>query len=87
MEMKFCQSCAMPLGGKQEELGTNADGSKNSEYCCWCYKDGAFTADISMQEMIDFCAGPMVEHNPEMSREEALQIMQKYFPTLKRWKK
>ena len=26
-EMKFCQSCGMPL--TQEILGTNADGSKN----------------------------------------------------------
>ena len=27
MEMKFCQSCGMPL--TPEILGTNADGSKN----------------------------------------------------------
>lgn len=30
MEMKFCQSCGMPL--TPEILGTNADGSKNEEY-------------------------------------------------------
>ena len=41
METKFCQSCGMPLQ-KNEELGTNHDGSKNEEYCCYCYKDGAF---------------------------------------------
>ena len=28
METKFCQSCGMPLQ-KNEELGTNHDGSKN----------------------------------------------------------
>lgn len=39
METKFCQSCGMPLQ-KNEELGTNHDGSKNEEYCCYCYKDG-----------------------------------------------
>ena len=38
-EMKFCQSCGMPLS--EEVLGTNADGSKNEEYCIYCYKDGA----------------------------------------------
>ena len=27
-EMKFCQSCGMPL--TNEMLGTNADGSKNA---------------------------------------------------------
>ena len=37
METKFCQSCGMPLQ-KNEELGTNHDGSKNEEYCCYCYK-------------------------------------------------
>ena len=31
METKFCQSCGMPLQ-KNEELGTNHDGSKNEEY-------------------------------------------------------
>lgn len=30
MEMKFCQSCGMPL--TPEILGTNADGSKSEEY-------------------------------------------------------
>ena len=38
METKFCQSCGMPLQ-KNEELGTNHDGSKNEEYCCYCYKE------------------------------------------------
>ena len=37
MEMKFCQSCGMPLS--PEVLGTNADGSKNEEYCIYCYKN------------------------------------------------
>ena len=34
-KMKFCQSCGMPL--TDEVLGTNADGSKNEEYCMYCY--------------------------------------------------
>ena len=46
MKMKFCQSCGMPL--TPEILGTNADGSKNEEYCIYCYKDGAFTGDFNM---------------------------------------
>ena len=29
-EMKFCQSCGMPL--TEDVLGTNADGSKNEDY-------------------------------------------------------
>ena len=35
---KFCQSCAMPM--TDEQFGTNADGSKNEDYCIYCFKDG-----------------------------------------------
>ena len=31
MKQKLCQSCGMPL--TEEVLGTNADGSKNEDYC------------------------------------------------------
>ena len=51
--MKFCQSCAMPM--TEELYGSNKDGSKNEDYCIYCYENGEFTADISMEEMIDFC--------------------------------
>jgi len=36
MEEKICQSCAMPMN-KEEDFGTNADGSKNEEYCTHCF--------------------------------------------------
>ncbi|MBO6082186.1 MAG: zinc ribbon domain-containing protein, partial [Bacteroidales bacterium] len=39
-DMKFCQSCGMPL--TKDVFGTNADGSKNEDYCMYCYKDGKF---------------------------------------------
>ena len=38
--MKFCQSCGMPLQA-EDQWGTNADGSLNEEYCCYCYQKGA----------------------------------------------
>ena len=44
----------MPLA--QEVLGTNADGSKNEDYCIYCYKDGKFLQDCTMEEMIEHCA-------------------------------
>ncbi|MBP0981119.1 MAG: zinc ribbon domain-containing protein [Oscillospiraceae bacterium] len=83
MEMKFCQSCGMPLS--DEVLGTEANGAKNEEYCIYCYKDGGFTADCSMDEMIEFCVAPMKDAHPEMTREEIVEGMRKFFPTLKRW--
>ena len=37
------------------QLGTEADGTKSREYCNYCYENGAFTANCTMEEMIDFC--------------------------------
>ena len=62
METKYCQSCGMPLQ-KQEELGSNRDGSKNEEFCCYCYKDGAFTQDCTLEQMIEHCAQFVAEFN------------------------
>ena len=84
-KMKFCQSCAMPLT-KDEDYGTNKDGSKNEDYCVYCFKDGAFTAECTMDEMIEFCVPHMASGNPGMSKDEARKQMQGFFPSLKRWK-
>jgi len=87
MEMKFCQSCGMPLS--DELLGTNADGSKNSDYCIYCYKDGQFTIDCTMEEMIEHCAQFTDEINKQsgqnLTLEQAKDGMRKFFPYLKRW--
>ena len=87
--MKFCQSCGMPL--TDEVLGTNADGSKNEEYCMYCYKDGKFTQECTMDEMIEHCAKFVGEFNDgsgqQLTREEAIGQMKMYFPHLKRWRK
>ena len=87
--MKFCQSCGMPL--TDEVLGTNADGSKNEEYCMYCYKDGKFTQDCTMDEMIEHCAQFVGDFNDgsglQLTREEAIGRMKMYFPHLKRWRK
>ena len=78
----------MPLN--TENLGTNADGSKNENYCMYCYKDGKFTNDCTMDEMIEFCAQFVDEVNKNMpkpmTKEEYKQMMRKYFPMLKRWR-
>jgi radical SAM superfamily enzyme len=44
----------MPL--TNEVFGTNADGTSNEDYCIYCYKDGKFTQDMTMEQMIDLCA-------------------------------
>ncbi|MCL2727882.1 MAG: peptide-methionine (S)-S-oxide reductase MsrA, partial [Bacteroidales bacterium] len=85
----FCQSCAMPMTAT-EHFGTNKDLTANKEYCCFCYNEGDFTEEITMDEMIERCAEFMEEHyqnsqNP-ITKEEAVRQMQQYFPLLKRWK-
>lgn len=82
--MVFCQSCAMPLGSP-EDHGTNADGSRNQDYCRYCYENGAFTSQSTMEEMIDFCVPYSKEHYG--SEEAAKKALQEWFPQLKRWKK
>ena len=87
---QFCQSCGMPLT-RAEDCGTNADGSVNYDYCQYCYKDGKFLQDCTMDEMIEHCAQFVDEvnkHMPKpMTREEYIQMMQGFFPMLKRWRK
>lgn len=77
----------MPL--TEEVSGTNADGSNNGEYCMWCFKDGAFAADMTMDEMIGHCLKYLDEFNAaggtNYTKESAREEMQKFFPQLKRW--
>lgn len=84
MEMKICQSCGMPM--KEEQYGTNGDGSVNDKYCCYCYKDGEFAQKRTMEEMADFCAPFEVEGGRCKTVEEAKAGLMEYFPTLERWK-
>lgn len=89
MEQKFCQSCGMPLTSS-DLLGTNTDETPNDEYCCYCFKDGKFTQDITMNEMINNCVQYLDEFNKDSAqkytKEEAIEQMNLFFPQLKRWK-
>lgn len=88
MESKFCQSCGMPL--TNEILGTNADGTPNEEYCIYCYKDGKFTQDMNMEQMIEHCAQFTDEINKgsgqNLSKEQMKEMLRKYLSQLNRWK-
>ncbi len=87
MVQKFCQSCGMPL--TDDVLGTKADGTKNEDYCQYCFKDGAFTTDCTMEEMVEMCARPVDEFNKHtgqhLSLEEYKEGLRQFYPTLKRW--
>ena len=85
MEEKYCQSCGMPMKGSQELYGTELDGSKNLDYCQYCYKDGGFTFHGTLDEMIEICVPPMVQANEGMTEKSAREMMRQFFPMLKRW--
>ena len=89
-EQKFCQSCGMPLADAND-LGTNADGSANDEYCKYCFAGGRFVQECTMDEMIEHCAQFVAEFNKDsdrkLTREEAIGQMKMFFPHLKRWRK
>lgn len=67
-----------PLGG-----GTNADGSRSSEYCSHCFRDGKFTEpNITLAEMVSKVEGKLRSmHFPGfLARRFAKDI-----PSLRRW--
>lgn len=86
----FCQSCGMPMQ-TAELFGTDKDGSANQDYCCYCYKDGAFVQDCTMEGMIEHCVQFLDQFNgacdTKYTKEEAIAQMKAYFPRLKRWAK
>lgn len=80
-----CQSCGMKM--QHEDYGKNADGSTNTEYCKYCYPDGKFNKEETMEEMIKGNLQFLDEKTREaLTEEEAIEEMRAYFPLLKRWK-
>ena len=88
MKEKICQSCGIPL--EADGRGTNADGSLSEDYCVHCLKDGAFTADLTMEEMAEFCAQYAETFNLSndklFSREAFKYVLLASYPKLKRWR-
>ena len=84
-EMKICQSCGMPLT-KEEHFGTNADGTINEKWCCYCFKDGVL-GECTLEEMIDICAPIEVRDGRAKTLEEAKEQLKGYLSSLERWKK
>lgn len=85
MELKqFCQSCSMPLD-RPEMAGTEKDGSKSSEYCVYCYRDGAFlNPGMNLDEM-----KKLVREQMELRKidESVINMAIGSLPMLKRWRK
>ncbi len=74
----------MPIDNR-EDRGTEKDGSKNNEYCKYCYQNGAFVnPNMTMEEMKAFLSTQTAKMNlPGEVVQHSLAIL----PYLKRWKK
>ena len=75
-----CQSCGMPL--TPEHMGREQDGALNQHYCEWCWNNGAFLRDCTVEEMVEQCL-PHMPGDPEANRTYMAELL----PTLDRWKK
>lgn len=75
----ICQCCGMPL--EDDILGRETDGTLNEDYCKWCYDEGTFLTDCTMEEMIDLCLPHM-----QGDKQAARTYLESVLPTLKRWK-
>ena len=80
----ICQSCSMPLTD-ESLLGTEKDGSKNHEYCKYCYQNGSFVNEgITVDQMSSFIQQKMKEmHIDSEVTSKAVNVL----PYLKRWRK
>ena len=82
-QIPICQSCSMPLR-RAEDCGTNKDGSKNQEYCHFCFVDGKFTnPELTLDQQIEKMAGTAAKMN--IPQDAARKMAQTILPTLKRW--
>jgi len=72
----------MPI--EQVELrGTEKDGSKSSEYCCYCYQKGVFLSPgMTLEQMTDVVKSQMKMRNIDGA---IIALAVDSLPHLKRW--
>ena len=78
----YCQSCSMPLDNPDLQ-GTEKDGSKNAEYCKYCYQQGAFiNPGMTLKEMTSLVITQMEKMNIDS---RTIDMAVNSLPHLKRW--
>ena len=81
---RTCQCCTYPLNNT-DELGTNKDGTWNTDYCIYCYKDGEWVdPNLTVEGIIEFTIPYMT--SPSLTAEEVRKRLEEWVPTLKRWR-
>jgi len=80
----LCQSCGMPMQ-KPEDFGTIADGSKNKDYCCYCFQNGKFTFNGTFEEYKEMQVKIAVK-KMNMPEDKAREMVNTVLPKLMRWR-
>lgn len=84
-----CQSCGARLE-QDSDRGTEADGTRSEDFCAFCYQQGTFTQDITMEQMVELNLQALDEWNQaeglHLTKQEARSQLLQFLPTLKRWK-
>ena len=78
----ICQCCGMPLD--DAIISREQDGTRNEEFCKWCYADGTFTYS-DMDELIDVCIPHMAKEG--FTEDQARAYMKDNLPKLDYWKR
>ena len=86
----YCKSCGMAMT-RDEERGTEGDGSRSETYCVYCYQQGQFLQNVTMEEMAEHNLQFLAEWNRQsglnLDEAEARAGLLAFLPTLKRWRR
>jgi hypothetical protein len=79
----LCQSCSLPMGIDHVK-GSEKDGSKSTNYCMYCYENGAFKEpSMTLGQMISIVETQMEEMNLPL---KLIETSINKIPKLGRWK-
>ena len=85
----YCQSCGMELR-REEEQGTEEDGTLCADYCIHCYQRGRFTRALTMEEQAEENLRGLAQwnraHGLSLTEEEAREQLLAFLATLNRWR-
>ncbi|MCL2215714.1 MAG: zinc ribbon domain-containing protein [Defluviitaleaceae bacterium] len=81
-EAPLCQSCAMPMDAP-EKFGLDAGGSRNEDYCCYCWQNGKFANESTLSQAVEnnIPFWKSEDESDDIARERIMEV----FPKLKRW--
>ena len=84
MPEHYCQSCGMMFTAPNQ-FAHEADGTERQDYCKWCYDQGEYLENVTMDEMIEECAPRMAEAMG-WTLDESASLLGAVLPTLDRWR-